>query len=533
MECKLDVRYVLTEQVYKIIFLNSVSNTQDNNKKIVKNTMMLYVRMFLTMAVALYTSRVVLNTLGIDDYGIYNVVGGVVSVLAFFNSSMATSTQRFLNVEMGKGNYDSLNKVFINAVNSHYLIGIITVIALESVGLWFLYNKLNIPAERFASAIWVFHLSVASLFVSIISTPYNAAIIANERMSVYAYFSILDVFLRLVVVYLLLVVSFDKLVLYAILLLLVGLIMQSCYMIYCKKKFKECSYKWNWNFALIRKMFSFTGWMIFGCLTDMLGNQGVNILINMFFGPVYNAARGIAVQARTAVDSFVLNFLTAVKPQVMKSYSSGELEYMYKLVFSSSRLSYYLLLILTLPIFFNTHYILELWLKTVPPLCELFTQLTIVELLIRTAYTPIAYVNQASGKIRNYQISVSLLFILTFVLSYIVYKMGMPVYSSFVVAIIVAVIGLFVRMLVLKYDNDFPVMDYLKSVFSPIISVSIISSILPLVYCKFSNDNFVSFLIASLICVISSSITIWVIGLRNSEKQMVISKIQSIIRKQK
>lgn len=512
--------------------MSSQYQTNENNQRIAKNTLMLYLRMFLTMAVALYTSRVVLNVLGVVDFGIHNVVGGVVAMMAFFNSSMTTSTQRFLNVEMVKGDNDNLSRIFVNAVKAHLIIAAVTLVLIEIVGLWLLYFKLNIPVERFNAALWVFHISVASLFVSIISTPYNAAIIAHERMSVYAYFSILDVSLKLGVVYLLIVSPIDKLIAYAILLFCVVLVMQSCYILYCRHHFQECRYWGGSDRSLIKNMFSFTGWMIFGCLADMLGNYGVNLLVNIFFGPVYNAARGISVQVKTAVDTFVANFLTAVKPQIQKNYSAGEWDYMYKLVFSSSRISYYLLLLISLPILFNTHYILELWLKTIPPSCELFTQLTLIELLLRTVYTPIAQVNQASGKIRNYQIAISSLFLLIFVLSYMIYKFGYPVYSCYIVAIVVAIIGLFVRLAILHRDNDFPVKDYLNKVIVPIIPVTVASLVLPLLYLHFiSTDTFGRFIQSSLICIVSSSIIIWLFGLNKAEKQMLSERVKSIIHK--
>ena len=510
--------------------MSSQYQTNDNNQRIAKNTLLLYFRMFLTMAVALYTSRVVLNVLGVEDFGIHNVVGGVVAMMAFFNSSMTTSTQRFLNVEMGKGDNENLDRIFVNAVKAHFIIAVITLVLIEIVGIWLLYYKLNIPADRFNAALWVFHISTASLFVSIISTPYNAAIIAHERMSVYAYFSILDVSLKLGVVYLLIISPIDKLIAYAILLFCVVLVMQTCYILYCRRHFEECRCWGKSDGALMKNMFSFTSWMIFGCLADMLGNQGVNLLVNMFFGPIYNAARGISVQVKTAVDSFVMNFLTAVKPQILKAYSAGEWDYMYKLVFSSSRISYYLLLLLSLPILFNTHYILTIWLKTVPPYCELFTQLTLVELLIRTIYTPIAQVNQASGRIRNYQIAISLLFLLTFVLSYVIYKLGYPVYSCFIVAIIVAVLGLFVRLVILRRDNDFPVEDFLKQVIGPIIPVTIVCLLFPSIYQYFqSNESLGTFIISTIICVLSTTAIVWLFGLNMSEKKVVLEKMKTLI----
>ena len=281
--------------------------TAENNKRIAKNTLLLYLRLLFIMVVSLYTSRVVLNTLGVEDFGIYNVVGGVVAMLAFFNSSMTTSTQRFLNYEMGKHNENSLQDVFINSINAHYLIGLISILVLETIGLWFIYNKLNIPASQFDAALWVFHCSVLSLFVSIISTPYNAAIIANEKMEVYAYFSIIEAILKLLIVYLLVVISFNKLKLYGVLLLCVSIVMRVLYNWYCIKNFKECTYKLKYSANLIKQMLSFSGWMLFGCVSSMLSTQGVNILINIFFGPVFNAARAIAVQVQSAVNSFVGN----------------------------------------------------------------------------------------------------------------------------------------------------------------------------------------------------------------------------------
>lgn len=503
-----------------------------NNKRIAKNTVMLYFRMLLIMVVSLYTSRVVLNVLGVEDFGIYNVVGGVVSMLAFFNNSMATSTQRFLNVEMGRGNVKTLNKVFVSAVNAHYMIALLTIIAVEMVGLWLLYNKLTIPSERFSASLWVFHISIATLFVNIISTPYNATIIAHEKMSVFAYFSILEVLLKLLIVYLLVKSPIDKLITYVVFVFFISLFMRGCYIVYCHRNFNECAYKWDWDTGTIRKMFSFTGWMIFGCLSSMLSNQGVNLLINMFFGPLYNAARGIAVQVKAAVDSFVLNFMTAVKPQIMKTYSVGDYNYMYKLVFSSSRMSYYLLFIISLPVLLNTHYMLALWLKIVPPYCELFTQLTLAELLIRTIYTPIAQINQAAGNIRNYQVAISTLFLLEFGFCYVAYRIGSPVYSAFVVAIALAVLGLFVRLAVLQHDNQFPSWKYIKSVLMPIIPVTLLSLVIPFLFHYYCDgDSLLSLVISSFLCVASPCIFIWFFGLDKGEKNMIKGKIQSIISK--
>lgn len=508
-----------------------MNDVTEKNKRIAKNTLLLYARMLLTMAISLYTSRVVLNTLGVEDYGIYNVVGGVVSMLAFFNSSMATSTQRFLNYEMGQGNKESLRTVFVNAVNAHYLIGIISFAFLETAGLWFVYNKLNIPTLQYEAALWVYHCSILSFFVSIISTPYNAAIIANEKMEVYAYFSIIEVLLKLFIVYLLVIIPFDKLKLYGLLQLAVSVFMRILYNWYCIRNFPECNYIWNWNKNIMIKLFSFSGWMLFGCISDMLSKQGANILINLYFGPIYNAARAIAVQIQVAVNSFVLNFMTAVRPQIIKSYSCKDYEYMYKLVFSSSKLGYYLLFILIVPVFIYTDYILKLWLKQVPEASVIFTRLVLIELLITSAYSPIAQINQASGKIKNYQLAISVLFILNFIFSYAAFEIGLPVYSTFIISVLLAFIGLFVRVYILKKENEFPANYYLFNVMLPLLPISIISLIIPISIAFYFKITFISVLLNLFIGTIITIFIIWILGLNNTEKSFILNKLQTIRKK--
>lgn len=504
-----------------------------NSNRIAKNTFLLYFRMLFTMAVALYTSRVVLNILGVEDFGVYNVVGGVVSMLSFFNSSMATSTQRFLNYEMGQNNSKGLREVFINAVNAHYLIGFITVIGLETIGLWFVYNELNVPAGQFDAALWVFHCSVLSLFVSIISTPYNAAIIANERMGVYAYYSIIEVVLKLLIVYLLVVIPYNKLIVYSLLTLTVSVVMRILYNVYCIRNFDECKYKWSWNISLMKKMFFFSGWMLFGCISDMLSKQGVNVLINIFFGPVFNAARAIAVQVQAAINNFVTNFMTAVRPQIIKCYSAGDYQHMYRLVFSSSKLSFYLLFVLITPILIYTDFILQLWLKQVPEYCVLFTRLVLIELLISSAYVPIAQINQASGKIRNYQMAISIIFLVSFFLTYVLYKIGMPVYSTFILSVVLAVVGLFVRVMILKHDNDFPASAYLLKVILPLLPVAGFSLVIPILIYKYTEPTFLTFVFNSFVGLLLSIAVIWMLGLDKTEKSFIIEKINNIIHKNK
>lgn len=504
------------------------NNTSANNKRIAKNTVMLYFRMIFMMLVSLYTSRVVLSTLGVESFGVYNVVGGIVSMLSFFNSSMATSTQRFLNFEMGKGDIAALNKVFINAVNSHLFIAIITALALESVGLWFLYNKLVIPKEQIDAATLVFHCSVASLFISIVSTPYRASIVANEKMGIFAYFSIIEVILNLLIVYVLVVIPYNKLATYGALMMITTIASSALNYQYCIRHFNECRYVLSIDIKLIKKMLMFSGWMLFGCLSDMLSKQGVNVLLNLFFGPVFNAARGIAIQVQNAVNSFVANFMTAVRPQIIKSYSAGEFNHMYRLVFSSSKMSFYLLFLITTPILLYTEFILQLWLKQVPEYCVLFTRLILIELLISSAYVPIAQINQASGKIRNYQLAISIIFLISFVFTYILFKIGCPAYSTFLLSISLAIVGLFVRVYILKHDNSFPAKQYLLKVMLPLLPIAAISLIAPIMIMMQFETNFASFVAVSLIGLISSIITIWLLGLDNAEKRIITDRLAAL-----
>lgn len=506
-----------------------MTTQQENTKRIAKNTLMLYVRMLFGMLVSLYTSRVILQTLGVENYGICNVVGGVVSMLSFFNSSMATSTQRFLNYEMGKGNQLKLKEIFSNAINTHVIIGIFVVLILETVGLWFVYNKLNIPSHQFHAAIWVYHCSVLSFFLSIISTPYGAAIVANERMGIYAYFSILEIVLKLLIVYLLIALPYNKLIVYSSLQLCITVIMRVVNNVYCVKNFKECSYSYIFNKKLVVKMFTFSGWMLFGCISDLLSKQGVNILINIFFGPVFNASRAIALQVQGAVGAFSYNFLFAVRPQIIKSYSSGNFDYMYKLVFSSSKMSFYLMLICIAPVFICTEYIMNLWLGMIPEYSVLFTRFVLFELLIASAYEPIAQINQASGKIKNYQLTISVLFFLIFVVTYIFYKLDFPVYYSFLISLVFAVIGLFARIMVLKKINSFPATTYLYKVILPLFPVIIIT-ILPSLWISYLlPNNFKSLVLVVVLVFVCALPSIWFIGLNKVEKQFITNKIKNLL----
>lgn len=313
-----------------------------NNKRIAKNTLMLYIRMLFMMGVSLFTSRVILETLGVEDFGIYSVVGGIITMFAFINGGMVSATQRFITFEIGKGNVEKLKSVFSTSLQIHALISLIIILLGETVGLWFLYEKMVIPEARMDAAMWVYQCSIIACVVNIMSIPYNADIVAHEKMSAFAYISIVEVSLKLIIVYLLLLSPWDKLIVYAILLLLVQFSIRFVYSHYCHKHFEETNYKHQWNKPLLYEMISFAGWSFWGSLSVVLYTQGLNMLLNVFFGPVVNAARGIAVQVQSAVQQFTTNFQMALNPQITKNYAVGDLDQMHSLMFRSARFSFFL-----------------------------------------------------------------------------------------------------------------------------------------------------------------------------------------------
>lgn len=394
-------------------------STHHNNKRIAKNTMLLYFRMILTMLVTLYTSRVVLNTLGVEDFGIYNVVGGVVVMFSFLNSAMSSATQRFLSFELGKNNIKQFTKVFSMSINIHALIAIIILVLAETIGLWFVNTQLVIPTDRMDAANWVYQCSILAFMVTIMSVPYNASIIAHEKMAAFAYISILEVSLKLLIVFMLQWLAFDKLKLYAVLFLLVAVIIRLVYGLYCKYKIEGCRYVWTADKKLFQTLFSYAGWNLWGNMAAVGMDQGVNILLNIFFGPVVNAARGIAYQLSSAVRMFVSNFQMAVNPQIVKRYAVEDITSMHKLIFVSSKASYLLLLFLGLPLAIEANFVLSLWLGDVPEYTVVFVRLVIVIMLIDSLSGSLITAAQATGRIKLYQTLVGGLLLFIVPISYI------------------------------------------------------------------------------------------------------------------
>lgn len=507
---------------------------ETNNKRVAKNTLFLYFRMILIMLVTLYTSRVVLAQLGIKDYGIYNVVGGVVTMFAFLNNCMTTSTQRFMTFELGKGNMPRLKDVFAVSLNIHIGIGIAIVVLAETIGLWFVNYKLVIPADRLVAANWVFQFAILSFCVNVIQVPYNAVLIAHEKMSVYAYISIIEAFLKLGIVYLLSISPFDKLIVYGVLIFAVQLLIRCIYQIYCRRHYEESRFRLFWNKKLYQEMSGFAGWNLFGSLAWMLRDQGLNIVLNLFFGPVINAARGVAAQVSNAVMNFISNFQVALNPQITKNYANGNITEMEKLTYLGIKFSYIILFFLAFPLSLNINYVLHLWLVEVPDYSALFIILIMVDSMVGNLFgVPLMTSLSATGKIRNYQIVVSMIILLIVPVGYVALRLGCDAPSVFYITIVFTAISGFARFLFCRKQIGYSLRTMTKSVLLPVFGMTVVALPLP-IFIKFEyfkTDTLVSFVLLCLISVLMTFVAAWFVGLNATEKSKLLAMVKSKIHK--
>ena len=440
----------------------------NNTTRIAKNTLALYFRQILIMIVSLYTVRVVLNTLGAEDYGIYNVVAGVVTMFSFLSGAMATASQRFFSFEMGKGNEAGLAHIFSVTLTIYAFLSVIIVIFAETLGLWFVCTKLVIPLERMTAAKWIYQCAVISFLFTIMTTPYMSTIIAHENMNVYAYVSIVEVVLKLAVVFVLKVVSTDKLILYGILLLFVAIINTGLYRFYCKRHYKECKFKLRWDRKLYSEMFSFTSWTLFGQFTGIIRNQAVTVLINQFFNPVVVAARSIAQQVTNAVSVFSSNFNTSLYPPIIKEYSIGNKEEMFRLVNNGSKMTFFLMWFFTLPLLLHLDFVLDLWLKEVPKWTVLFTRLSLVDVLINSLGFPLQTAARAPGKMRTYELTLGIMQLLIFPVSLVLFRMEFAAWSAFAVSITATVFMMVARLILVKSLVGIPIGQFFIKTILPL-----------------------------------------------------------------
>lgn len=508
------------------------SNNKSENKRIASNTAMLYIRMLLTLGVSLYTSRIILITLGVKDFGIYNVVGGFVTMTGILNNAMATSTQRFLSYEIGRRNFKQLANVFSMSITIHFIIAIFILLIAESFGLWFINTQLIIPHDRMEAAKWVYQFAVLALIVNVISVPYNAAIIAHERMKAFAWVSLIDVSLKLIIVFILDLFDYDKLKFYALLSFIVAISIRFLYSIYCRSNFTETKYRFFWDTKLFKTLISYASWNLWGNTAQAFYGQGINVLLNIFFGPIANASAGIAYQVRSGINGFVQNFQMAINPPIIKSYASNNLQYMHALIFQGAKYSFFLLFAMSLPILLETEYILKLWLKVVPEYATIFTQLTIIMALINSISGPLMSAAQASGKIRLYQGSVGGLLLLILPVSYLFFKFGFKPHSTFIISIVVYLLALALRLIIVSKLIEMSVLTYLKEVVSKVILVSIVSVIIPISFKHFfPNDEANLVIMICGIAVISVLTSIYFIGLKINEQEFINSKLLQIFNK--
>lgn len=472
----------------------------ENNKRIAKNSAYLYIRMLFALVVNLYTSRVILQVMGVEDYGIYSIIGGVVSMFGFFNSAMTNASQRFFSFELGRKDFDKLRRTFSASLSIHLFIALIILFFSETIGLWFVNNKLNFPIDRVVAVNVLYQLTIITFLIGIVQVPYRSSLIANEKFNVFAVLSILEIFFKLFAVIGLIYISVDKIIAYGALLALVALMMLFLNYYYCKKKFNECQFNFLYDKELYGSLLGYTSWSLIGNFAAVAYNEGVNVLLNIFFGPIVNAARGIAFQVQGAVNSFILNAQMAINPQIIKSYAEDNKGYMFNLIFMSSKYSCFLLLIISMPIFLNTDYILHLWLGQVPEYSEIFVKLILINIIIDGISNPLMIAAQANGDIKRYQIIVGSTVLLNLPISYGLLNFEYPPETTMYVSICLAFISLFLRLIELKRMIYLEVFSFLRYVLFRIILVTVVIYVLVFLFEKFFISDiyklFFSFIIS-------------------------------------
>ena len=504
-------------------------NYSQNNKRVAKNTLYLYIRMIFTMCVSLYTSRVILNALGVEDYGVYNVVGGIVGLFTILSGSLSAAVSRYLTFELGQGNIVRLKKIFCTSVNVQLLIGLLIIVLVETVGWWFLNYQMDIPKTRLFAANVVLQISCMTFFINLLSIPYNAAIIAHEKMSAFAYIGICEALLKLLVAFLILWNPIDKLIYYAMLMAFISILIRLLYGSYCKYHFEECTYNLVWDKKLLRQMCGFAGWNFFGNAAYILNTQGVNMLINIFFGVTFNAAQGIASQAQAAILQFVNNFTTALNPQITKSYAKGDKDYLFSLICKGAKYTFFLLLIITLPFFVETEYILHLWLGTVPDYASVFLRLMLLSsymtIIGNTALTAI----NATGKVKNYQLSVTLIGCTVFPLTWLFYYCGGDVTLTYYIYIFIYFLLIFVRLHFLKQLLNFPIKHFVQGILLRLLFVFLPAYYLSSIPSMYYSPTLNRCIISLVCCLIASTISILFFGLDSSERKFIFTKVKQIL----
>jgi len=482
------------------------------------------------MGINLYTSRIILEAIGESDYGVYNVVGGFISMFSIISASLSTAISRYLMVSLEKDSIDKLKNVFSTSIIIQLILGIIVIILVESFGIWFLNYKMNIPENRMIAANWVLQFSLFTFVFNLLNVPYNAALIAHERMKAFAYIGIFEGFTNLLVAFLIQWSSCDKLILYSGLMCIVAVIVRLAYWIYCKNNFQECFFHFKIDKNQLKEMFGFAGWNFIGSISGILRSQGLNILFNIYNGTVINAARGLSVQVETAVTRFSSSFYTAVQPQITKSIATDEKKQACELACRSARLAFFLLCILCLPIIFNSNFILTIWLKDVPEYTSQFVEVILFYTLIESFSQPLIQLMLGNGKIKKYQIVVGSVILLNFPLGWFLLYIGISPVIVQASIIFFSIIALFIRTYMLKSMIDFPIGFFYKDTVFRCIFILLIISIIATIVKTIAHTDFQGFIISTLIIEISAFIAISIFGLSRNERNLIFSKLKNLIK---
>lgn len=503
-----------------------VETANSSKKQIAKNSILLYIRMLLSIAVSLYTSRVVLQTLGVEDYGIYGVVGGLVSMFTFLNAAMSGATSRFLNFEMGKGNAERLSKTFSTALILHVSLGLVFIIIIETFGLWFLNNKLVIPEGRLFAANFILHCSAISVFFSITQVPYNAIIISHEKMDIYAYIELLNVFLKLGIVYLLLVFSMDKLILYSILTSVVSILIAILYRLYCVRHYSESHFHFIFDRNIAKPMLGYSVWDLYGNMSVSLNKQGTDVIINMFYGIVFNAASSVATTVQTTIKSLSFNVLVAFRPQIVTSYAIGDNSRCVELINDASKFSTLTLSVVAIPLIVQIDAVLELWLGIVPEKAGIFCSLMLVSGFVAMVESSIGLGIQATGKVKNMSFITGTMYLSAVLFIYLAFKFGLAVESAYYILLVINVLVASTKLIFLKqYVPEFSVCDFLTKTMLPVLTVIILNVFVCYCVKNAINNKFLGVLLVSLTSVIISLLLSFMICLNKEQKSYVINRI--------
>lgn len=496
-----------------------METSSSQNKRLVKNTLLLYMRMLFTMIVGLFTSRIVLQELGVVDYGIYNVVGGIVTLFAFVKQALGNATWRYINVSLGMGNLQHTQKVYSNAIVLHALLCVFIFLIAETIGLWFLYNKLVIPFERLDDAFWVYQISVVTIILSIMSAPNMSLITAHEKMGAFAYIAIWEVTAKILLVISLMLFDGNKLILYSFFCAIVQISINAIYYIYCRKKFEESAFVWTNDYKQMKEMSTFTGYTIIPGIGFAASGQGINMLLNIFFGPVVNAARGISVQVQGIIMKFVSSYQMAVNPQITKLYTTGEYERMHSLVTKTAKFSFYILFLLDLPLIMNMDYVLTLWLHSYPDYASIFCKFTLVYSMFDVIAYPFLVGAAANGNVGKYYTINGGILISILPAAYIALRLGGSPTIVYVLQFIFLAILMCVRVFwganMIEYKKN----RVIKEIFMPLFTALIVSVMASYYICNmFEKKDFITFFVQSVIIVIVSVVSILFIGMNFSER---------------